>query len=159
MSRSKSTHTRQVVLDPKYNSPLVTKIINRSMRDGKKNAARKQVYQALEIVSSTLRRDALEILEEVLRKVSPQMEVRSRRVGGASYQVPMPVRPERSSAVAVRWLVIESNKRSNSTYHSFADKLAAEMMDALKEEGGTFAKKVTTHKMAEANKAFAHFRW
>lgn len=159
MSRSKSTPVRQAALDPKYNSVIVTKIINRSMRDGKKNAARKQVYKALEIVSSTLRRDAMEILEEVLRKVSPQMEVRSRRVGGASYQVPMPVRPERSFAVAVRWLVIEANKRSNSTYHSYAEKLAAEMMDALKEEGGTFAKKITTHKMADANKAFAHFRW
>ncbi len=159
MSRAKKTQHRQPVADPRFGSVIVTKMINRSMRDGKKNAAQKQIYGALDIVSQTLRREPMEILDEVLRKVSPQMEVRSRRVGGASYQVPMPVRPERSFALAVRWLILEANKRSNGTYHSFAEKLAAEMMDALKEEGGAFGKKLTTHKMADANKAFAHFRW
>ena len=159
MSRAKSTTQRQPQVDPKYNSVTVTKIINRSMRDGKKLAAQKQVYAALEIVSQTLKRDAMEILEEVVRKITPMMEVRSRRVGGASYQVPMPVRTDRGLSVAVRWLVLEANKRSSGTYHTYAEKLAAEMMDALKEEGGAFAKKITTHKMADANKAFAHFRW
>lgn len=159
MSRAKKAPHRQSPVDPRFESAIVAKLINRSMRDGKKNAARKQVYSALEIVSATLRREPMEIVEEVIRKVSPQMEVRSRRVGGASYQVPMPVRPERSFALAVRWLVNEANKRSNGTYHSYGEKLAAEMMDALKEEGGAFGKKLTTHKMADANKAFAHFRW
>lgn len=159
MSRAKKAPQRTAQRDPRFQSELVAKIINRSMRDGKKNAAAKQVYQALEIVSQTLKRDSMEILEETLRKITPLMEVRSRRVGGASYQVPMPVRPDRGQSVAIRWLVLEANKRSNSTYHSYADKLAAEMMDALKEEGGAFSKKLTTHKMADANKAFAHFRW
>lgn len=159
MSRAKKSTRRPPVADPRFGSVIVTKLINRAMIDGKKNAARKQVYGALDIVSQTLRREPMEILDEVLRKVSPQMEVRSRRVGGASYQVPMPVRPDRSFALAVRWLVLEANKRSSGTYHSFAEKLAAEMMDSLKEEGGAFGKKLTTHKMADANKAFAHFRW
>ncbi len=159
MSRTKSASSKPAAADPRFQSVLVTKIINRAMRDGKKNAAQKQVYQAMDIIAQTLKRDALDILEESVRKITPLMEVRSRRVGGASYQVPMPVRPDRGLSVAVRWLVIEANKRSSGTYHSFADKLAAELMDALKEEGGAFAKKVTTHKMADANKAFAHFRW
>lgn len=159
MSRAKKAPSRTNQQDPRFQSELVAKIINRSMRDGKKTAAQKQVYKALEIVSQTLKRESMEILDEVLRKITPLMEVRSRRVGGASYQVPMPVRPDRGSSVAIRWLVTEANKRANSTYHSYAEKLAAEMMDALKEEGGAFAKKMTTHKMADANKAFAHFRW
>lgn len=159
MSRAKKSPQRTPQQDPRFQSELVAKIVNRSMHDGKKNAAQKQVYKALEIVAQTLKREPMEILEEALRKITPLMEVRSRRVGGASYQVPMPVRPDRGVSVAVRWLVIEANKRSNGTYHSYAEKLAAEMMDALKEEGGAFSKKLTTHKMAEANKAFAHFRW
>ncbi len=159
MSRAKLTPKRPFQPDPRFNSVLVGKIINRAMRDGKKIAAQKQIYRALEIVSETLRRDSLDILEESIRKITPLMEVRSRRVGGASYQVPMPVRPDRGQSVAIRWLLNEANKRANGSYHSFADKLAAELMDALKEEGGAFGKKIVTHKMADANKAFAHFRW
>lgn len=159
MSRARTSSTRTVTADPRYNSVIVAKLINRAMRDGKKNAAMKQVYGALDIVEATLKRPALEILEDVIRQVTPKMEVRSRRVGGASYQVPMPVRDDRAFSLAIRWLIIESNKRSNGTYHTYAEKLAAEMMDALNEEGGAYAKKLTTHKMADANKAFAHFRW
>lgn len=159
MSRAKQTPKRSLQPDARFQSLLVSRIINRAMHDGKKIAAQKQVYKALEIISQTLRRDSLEVLEESIRKITPLMEVRSRRVGGASYQVPMPVRPDRGLSVAIRWLVTEAKKRPNGSYHSFADKLAAELMDALKEEGGAFSKKIVTHKMADANKAFAHFRW
>lgn len=157
--RAKSAPKRPQVADAKYNSVLVQKLINRSMRDGKKTVAAKQIYAALDLIKETLQRDPLEVLEEVLRKVTPQMEVRSRRVGGASYQVPMPVRADRGQSLTIRWLVTEANKRPNKAYHSFAEKLAAEMLDALKEEGGSFAKRQATHRMADANKAFAHFRW
>ena len=158
-SRSGAVTKRAAQPDMKYRSTKVTKLINRSMKDGKKNAAASQVYRALDIVSQTLHRDALDILEDVIRSVSPIMEVRSRRVGGASYQVPTPVRPQRQFSLALRWLVEEARKRSNSTYHTFGEKLAAEMMDALKNEGGAVAKKTTVHRSAEANKAFSHFRW
>jgi small subunit ribosomal protein S7 len=160
MSRvSSSASRRPLPVDPRYNSLLVTKLINRTMRDGKRNAACKQVYRSLEIVADTLKRDGLEVLEEVIQRITPAMEVRSRRVGGASYQVPMPVREDRALSLAIRWLINESNKRANASYHTFADKLAAEMLAALNEEGGAYGKKITTHKMADANKAFAHFRW
>ena len=159
MARAKQAPRRDTRADLRYGSVVVAKLINRSMRDGKKLAAQRQVYRALDILGETLKRDPLDILDDVIRKAAPQMEVRSRRVGGASYQVPMPVRPDRAFALAVRWMIKEANKRSNSAYHSYADKLAAEMLDILKEEGGTYAKKMTTHKMADANKAFAHFRW
>jgi small subunit ribosomal protein S7 len=159
MSRAKGAARRSVQPDLKYGSVVVAKLINRSMRDGKKSVAQKQIYNALGILSETLKRDAMEALDEVIRKVAPQMEVRSRRVGGASYQVPTPVRQDRAFSLAVRWLVIEANKRPNKTYHSFADKLAAEMLDALNEEGGAYAKRMSTHRMADANKAVAHFRW
>lgn len=157
--RAKSAQKRNLAPDAKYNSVLVTKLINRSMRDGKKTVAAKQVYAALELLQKTLQRDAMEIFDEVLRKITPLMEVRSRRVGGASYQVPMPVRPDRGQSLTIRWLVGEANKRPNKAYHSYGEKLAAEMLDALKEEGGSFQKKMATHRMADANKAFAHFRW
>ncbi|MCD8484416.1 30S ribosomal protein S7 [Candidatus Woesebacteria bacterium] len=157
--RAKRFPRRDVKADPKFNSVVVARLINRAMRDGKKTAAQKQVYGALDLVAQTLNRKALDVLEEVLQQITPQMEVRSRRVGGASYQVPMPVSDRRGSSLAIRWLINEANKRSNRSYHTFAEKLAAEMMDALKEEGGAFQKKITTHKMADANKAFAHFRW
>jgi len=157
--RATSFPRRDITPDPKFGSVVVARLINRAMRNGKKNAAQKQIYGALELVEKTLNRKGLEILEDVLKSITPQMEVRSRRVGGASYQVPMPVSDRRGSSLAIRWLVNEANKRSNRSYHTFAEKLAAEMMDALKEEGGAFQKKITTHKMADANKAFAHFRW
>lgn len=157
--RAKKTPRRPAQQDPRYKSVTVSKVVNRSMRDGKKTAAQKQVYNALEIIRDTLNRDPVEVLDEVISKVQPAMEVRTRRVGGASYQVPMPVSQRRGFALAVRWLVNEANKRPNRTYHTYADKLAAEMLDALNEEGGAYQKRVVTHKMADANKAFAHFRW
>jgi small subunit ribosomal protein S7 len=157
--RTKQAVQRQALPDPRYHSVVVTKLINRSMRDGKKTVAQKQVYEALEIIRQTLKRNPAEVLEDVIRKISPTMEVRSRRVGGASYQVPMPVSQHRGLSLGIRWLVTEANKRPNKTYHSFAEKLSAEMLDALKDEGGAIQKRVVTHKMADANKAFAHFRW
>lgn len=157
--RAKKAPKRTHQPDERYNSILVTKLINRAMRDGKKTVAAKQIYGAFDLIKQTLQRDPMEVLEEVLQKVTPLMEVRSRRVGGASYQVPMPVRADRGQSLSLRWLVTEANKRPNKAYHSFAEKLAAEMLDALKEEGGSIQKRQATHRMADANKAFAHFRW
>jgi len=157
--RTKKAVRRQVNPDPRYNSLAVAKLVNRSMKDGKKTVAQKQIYNAMEIIRETLNRDPVEVLDEVMKKIAPAMEVRSRRVGGASYQVPMPVSQHRGFSLAIRWLVNEANKRPNKVYKTFADKLAAEMLDALNEEGGAVQKRVVTHKMADANKAFAHFRW
>ena len=162
MARSSSATSRPrriVTPDQKYHSTKVTKLINRAMIDGKKSIATAQIYLAFEVLEKQLKRPALDVLDEVVRNITPAMEVRSRRVGGASYQVPMPVRPARQYSLATRWLVEEARKRSNSTYHTFGEKLAAEMLDALKNEGGAIAKKMTMHKSADANKAFAHFRW
>lgn len=157
--RAKKASLRQVEPDPKYRSVKVAKLINRSMLDGKKSVAQKQVYAALEQVAKTTDSKVLDIFEEVLKSISPQMEVRSRRVGGAAYQVPVPVEPRRGFSLAVRWLVLEANKRPSKQFHSFAEKLAAEMLDALQGQGGAVQRKLTSHRMADANKAFAHFRW
>jgi len=157
--RTKQAKLRAVSADPKYGSTLISQLINRSMVDGKKTVAQKHVYTALEMVAQKTKQKPLEVLESALRNITPQMEVRTRRVGGASYQVPMPVRGLRGNSLAVRWLVIEAGKRPNKDYKSFADKLAAEIIDAVKGGGGAVQKKLTFHKMAEANKAFAHFRW
>lgn len=157
--RTKKANTRQVEKDVKYGSNLIQRLINRSMKDGKKSVAQKQVYAALDIIAKDTKRKALEVLEEGLDKIKPKMEVRTRRVGGASYQVPMPVRDLRARSLSIRWLVNEANKRPNKQYHTFADKLAAEILDALQEQGGAIEKRNTSHRMAEANKAFSHFRW
>lgn len=159
MARSKKIKRRQIDPDPKYKSVLVAKLVNRAMDSGKKTTARKHVYQAIEKVAKETKKNGLEMLEEAIKNITPQMEVRSRRVGGAAYQVPVPVKSHRGSALALRWLVNESNKRSNREYATFADKLTAEVLDALQETGGAYQRKITAHKMAEANKAFAHFRW
>jgi len=135
--RTKKAQVREVEKDAKYGSVLVQNIINRSMKDGKKSVAQKQVYDALAIVEKETKRKALEVLEESIAKIQPQMEVRSRRVGGASYQVPMAVRGRRANSLSVRWLVTEANKRPNKQYHSYSLKLAAELLDALSEQGGT----------------------
>jgi small subunit ribosomal protein S7 len=157
--RSKKAKTRITTPDPKFGSVKIAKLINRSMRDGKKSVAAKQVYEALKIASEKSGKKPVELLDAVIENIAPQMEVRSRRVGGAAYQVPMPVRGERGSSLAVRWLVEESNKRPNKQFHTYADKLATEMLDALEDQGGSINKKNSSHKMAEANKAFSHFRW
>jgi small subunit ribosomal protein S7 len=157
--RAKKAKIRETEPDSKYKSVKIAKLINRSMRDGKKSVAQKQVYLALELVASETGKKPVDIIEEVMRIVTPQMEVRSRRVGGAAYQVPMPVRGRRGSSLSVRWLIEEANKRSSKQYHSFAEKLAAEMLDILNNVGGSVTRRDASHRMAESNKAFAHFRW
>ena len=157
--RTKRAPVRTIEPDPKYGSTKVAKLINYVMRDGKKSVARKQVYKAFALIEAEKKDDPVKIFDQVLEHVTPKMEVRSRRVGGASYQVPMPVKPRRGFALALRWLVQEANKRPNKQYHTFAEKLAAEMLDALEDRGGAVERKNTSHRMAEANKAFAHFRW
>ncbi len=157
--RAKKTKIRTVDPDPKYKSVKLARLINYVMRDGKKSVAQKQIYAALEIATQKTKKKPLELFDEVLGAITPQMEVRSRRVGGAAYQVPMPVKHRRGLALALRWLVQESRKRPNKAYHTFAEKLAAEMIDALGGQGGAIQRRETSHKMADANKAFAHFRW
>ncbi len=159
MSRSKTIRKEPVQPDPKHKNRTITKLINRVMKSGKKTVAETQVYNALEIVAQKTGKDPLEILEIAIKNISPQMEVRSRRVGGAAYQVPVPVKPHRANSLTIRWLVNEANKRSNKEFHTFSDKLAAELIDATQGLGGAVQKKINSHKMAEANKAFAHFRW
>jgi len=157
--RTKQAKLRAVSADPKYGSTLISQLINRSMVDGKKTVAQKHVYTALEMVAQKTKQKPLEVLESALRNITPQMEVRPRRVGGASYQVPMPVRTRRGFSLAVRWLVIEANKRPNKEFHTYSEKLAAEILSAVDNTGGAIEKKLTSHRMAEANKAFSHFRW
>lgn len=145
--------------DPIYNSRLVSRLINRVMKDGKKSVAQKQVYRAFELISQKTKKNPLEVFSKALENVKPTMEVRPRRVGGAAYQVPMPVRGERREALAIRWLIQYARKRSSTEYHYFYEKLAAEILDAHQNQGGAVKKKEEVHRMAEANKAFAHFRW
>lgn len=157
--RTKRAQIRKVSPDGKYGSVKVSKLINYVMLDGKKSVAQKQVYFALEKLAEATGKPVVEAFEDVIRSVTPQMEVRSRRVGGAAYQVPMPVKPRRGFALSLRWLVLEANKRPSKMYHTFGEKLVAEMLDALSGQGGAVNRKNTSHRMAEANKAFAHFRW
>lgn len=157
--RGKRAPRRQIPPDPVYNSVLVHRLINRSMRDGKKTVARKQVYAALEKIRQETGQDPLEVLDAAMENVKPAMEVRSRRVGGAAYQVPMPVRSERRISLAIRWLIQYANARSNKEYRTYANKLAAEIIDAANNQGAAVEHKQRVHKMAEANQAFAHFRW
>jgi small subunit ribosomal protein S7 len=157
--RSRTKANRPTVADPVYGSVKITKLVNYVMRDGKKTVAEKQVYAALTQLSEQLKKGPVEAFDEVIDSLTPQMEVRSRRVGGAAYQVPMPVRPHRGFSLSIRWIVQEARKRSNSQYHTFAEKLVAEMLDILNNQGGAMQRKATSHRMAEANKAFAHFRW
>jgi small subunit ribosomal protein S7 len=157
--RSKRAPIRDIKPDTVYGSVKVTKLINYVMMDGKRSVAQKQVYKTLEEVAKSLNKPPLDALEDVINTVMPQMEVRSRRVGGAAYQVPMPVKQRRGFSLAVRWLIQEARKRPSKQYHSFAEKLTAEMLDAMQNSGGAMQRKATSHRMAEANKAFAHFRW
>lgn len=137
----------------------MAKLINRAMRDGKKSVAQTQIYKALEIVKEKGDGEALTQLHQALANIRPSMEVRPRRVGGAAYQVPMPVRGARQDALAIRWMVEAARARDNKDFHTFADKLSAEIMDAVKGEGGAVKKKLDMERVAEANRAFAHFRW
>ncbi len=160
MARSGRTKKRIINPDPIYGSRLLSKLINRSMRDGKKSIAQKQVYEAMKIMAEKMNKDdALEIVRQALDNIKPLVEVRSRRIGGAAYQVPMPVKGDRRETLAIRWLVNCARLRPNKEYRSFGAKLAAEMMDAIHNQGLSVKKRDDTHRAAEANKAFAHFRW
>ena len=147
---------REVLPDPVYNSKVVTKLVNNIMLNGKKSVAQKIVYGAFDIVKEKEQRDPLEVFEEALNNIMPVLEVKARRVGGATYQVPLEIRPERRQTLGLRWLVNYSRLRNEKT---MVDRLANEIIDASNGTGASVKKKEDTHKMAEANKAFAHFRW
>lgn len=147
---------REVLADPIYDSVVVTKLINNIMLDGKKGVAQRIVYGAFDIIKEKTGRDPLEVFNEAMDNIMPVLEVKARRVGGATYQVPMEVRPERRQTLGLRWLTRYSRERNERTMR---EKLANELMDALNGTGGSVKKREDTHKMAEANKAFAHYRW
>ncbi len=154
--RKRRAEKRYLKPDPRYNDVLVSKFINYIMWDGKKSTARRIVYESFDIIEERTKKSALEIFKKAVQNVSPLVEVRSRRVGGATYQVPMEVRPERRMALALRWLRTYARERKDK---SMALKLAAELIAASNGEGNSVKKKDDTHRMAEANKAFAHFKW
>ncbi len=156
MSRRRVISRREILSDPKYGSELLAKFINMVMVDGKKAVAEKILYGALDQVASKRKSDALEVLDQALENVRPLVEVKSRRVGGATYQVPVEVRPNRRNSLAMRWLIDASRKRSEK---SMALRLAGELMDAADSKGSAVKKRDDTHRMAEANKAFSHYRW
>lgn len=156
MARKGHIAKREVMPDPMYNSKVVTKLINKVMWDGKKVTAQKIVYGAFDIVKEKTGREAMDAFRQALDNVTPALEVKARRVGGATYQVPMEIRADRKQSLAIRWLVEYARKRNE---HSMKEKLAGEIMDAINGQGGAFKKKEDTHRMAEANKAFAHYRW
>jgi len=157
--RSGPTKLRKVSPDHLYGNSAIAKLINRSMKNGLKGAAQKQVYQALEVLKTKSETNPLELTLLALENIKPQMEVRSRRIGGAAYQVPVPVRAVRRDSLAIRWLIEAARSKSSSEYHTFAEKLASEILDASQNTGIAIKKKLDMHRMAEANKAFAHFRW
>ena len=156
MPRKGHVPKRDVLADPMYNSKVVTKLVNNIMLDGKKGTAQKIVYGAFEKVAEKTGKDAMEVFEEAMNNIMPLLEVKARRIGGATYQVPIEVRPERRQALALRWMTMFSRKRSEKT---MIDRLAGEIMDAANGVGNSVKKREDTHKMADANKAFAHFRW
>ena len=147
---------REVLADPIYKSVVVTKLINQVMLDGKRGVAQKAVYDAFEIINQKTGKDALEAFEQAMNNIMPVLEVKARRVGGPTYQVPIEIRAERRQTLGLRWLVSYARNRGERT---MAERLAGEIMDACNEQGNAVKKKEDTHKMAEANKAFAHYRW
>lgn len=156
MSRRRKAQRRAVQPDFKYKSDLITHFIHSVMREGKKRLAEKIFYSSLEAIASKTQQDGLVIFRKAIDNVKPQLEVKSRRIGGANYQVPLEVSPERRTTLAIRWIIQNAKARSEK---NMADKLAAEFIQASNNEGGAVRKKIDTHKMAEANKAFAHFRF
>ena len=156
MPRRGQISKRDVLPDPLYNSKLVTKLVNNVMYDGKKGVAQKIVYDAFNIVEAKTEKNALEVFMQALENVMPVLEVKARRLGGSTYQVPMEVRPERRQTLGLRWIRTYSRQRSEKT---MAERLAGEILDATNNMGGAFKKKEETHRMAEANKAFAHYRY
>ncbi len=154
--RKRQAVKRDVLPDPIYKSKVVTKLINQIMRDGKKGTAQKILYESFEMIKEKTKKEPMEVFEEAMNNIKPALEVKSRRVGGANYQVPVEVKPERAQALAFRWLINYARLRNG---HSMAENLANEIIDAANGTGASVKKKDDTHKMAEANKAFAHYRW
>ena len=156
MSRRHRAEKREVVPDPKYGNLVISKFMNSIMRDGKKSVAETIVYGALTQVEDKTKNDPVDVFTQALENVMPQVEVRSRRVGGATYQVPVEVRAERRQALAIRWLIAAARNRNERT---MVDKLSGELMDAFNNRGSAVKKREDTHRMAEANRAFSHYRW
>ncbi|MBB2181531.1 30S ribosomal protein S7 [Lachnospiraceae bacterium MD1] len=156
MPRKGHIQKRDVLADPVYNNKVVTKLINNIMLDGKKGVAQKIVYGAFERVAEKTGKDAVEVFEEALNNIMPVLEVKARRIGGATYQVPIEVRPDRRQALALRWITMFTRKRGEKTMQ---ERLANEIMDAANNTGASVKRKEDMHKMAESNKAFAHYRW
>lgn len=157
--RGKKITKRQLEADPIYNSKLLTRFINRVMFDGKKTVAQRMVYAAMDQIEKQAGKSPVSVFEAAIANVSPKMEVRPRRVGGASYQVPVEVRGGRREALAIRWLITAANSRSNKEYKGFDKKLAAELLDAANGQGAAMKRREDVQKVAESNRAFAHFRW
>jgi small subunit ribosomal protein S7 len=156
MARRRAAEKREILPDPKFGDLVLTKFTNAIMLDGKKSVAEKIVYGALDKIQNRMSRDPVEVFHEALDNVKPPLEVRSRRVGGATYQVPVEVRPVRRQTLAIRWIIDVARKRSEKT---MVDRLAAELMDAANSRGAAFKKREDTLRMAEANRAFSHYRW
>ncbi len=156
MSRRNRPEPREVLPDPRYSNILVSHVVNKIMLSGKKSTAEGIVYGAMAVLEQRTKKPALEALEQAIRNVTPMIEVRPRRVGGATYQVPMEIREDRRLALALRWLIQNSRKRAGK---SMVDRLSGELFDAFNNQGNTVKKREDTHKMAEANRAFAHYRW
>jgi small subunit ribosomal protein S7 len=156
MPRKKIKKQKEVFFDPVYNSSIISKLINNVMLDGKKALAEQIVYGAMDVLKEKTKEDPFKVVLKAVENVRPQIETRSRRVGGATYQVPMDVRKERSYSLALRWIVNFARERGGK---SFQEKLVGELLDAFNEKGGAMKKRETVHKMAESNRAFAHYRW
>ncbi len=156
MSRRHSAEKRKVLPDPKFKDMVLSKFMNQIMQDGKKSTAERIVYGALDLVEDRAKRDPVDVFKDALEAIAPSVEVRSRRVGGATYQVPVEVRPERRQALAIRWLAAAAKSRNENTMR---ERLAGELMDASQGRGTAVKKREDTHKMAEANRAFSHYRW
>ena len=156
MSRRRRAERREILPDPKFKDVVLSKFMNNLMLDGKKSVSEKIVYGAFDEIENKMKRPPLEVFHEALDNIKPSVEVRSRRVGGATYQVPVEVRPQRREALAIRWLIKASRDRNEKT---MKDRLASELIDAVNSRGSAVKKKEDTHKMAEANKAFSHYRW
>jgi small subunit ribosomal protein S7 len=156
--RTSKIYHKLLPADPVYGNRLVTRFINRVMQSGKKTVAQAHVYNAFDLIK-TKGEDPIKVFETAINNVGPKTEVKARRVGGASYQVPMEVRGDRRVALAIRWIAEFAKKRSNREFHTYAEKLAAELLDASKNQGEAIKKRDTVHRMADANRAFAHFKW
>ena len=156
MSRRHSADKREIIPDPKFGDVVVTKFMNSLMYDGKKSVAESIVYGALDLIETRAKANPLEMFKQALENVAPAIEVRSRRVGGATYQVPVEVRPERRQALAIRWLIVAARGRNDKT---MVERLSAELLDASNNRGNAVKKREDTHRMAEANRAFSHYRW